>query len=142
MQTSSRLYQCTRCHTQVIICSRCDRGQRYCNSGCAQAARADSRKRACQKYQSSRAGRFNNAARQQRFRTQKKQKVTQQGSVPKRLHALLEIQLTRKNEARKPLFPSTTIHCHFCGEACAPYLRHDFLYSTGAKRSFRRSGSF
>ncbi len=138
MQTSSRLYQCTRCHAQVIICSVCDRGQRYCNSGCAQAARAESLKRAGQKYQSSRAGRFKNAARQQRFRARIKQKVTQQGSVAKPLHDLLNIQLARKSEARKPLLPGTTVHCHFCGEVCASFLRHDFLHSHPFKRPFRR----
>jgi len=33
MSLSARLYHCQRCHTQVIICSRCDRGQRYCPGG-------------------------------------------------------------------------------------------------------------
>jgi len=139
MQTSSRLYQCARCHVQVIICSRCDRGQRYCPGDCARAARTESLKRASRKYQSSRAGRFNNAARQQRFRAQQKQKVTQQGSAPKRLHDLLKIQLTRPKETRKPWLFSTTVHCHVCGEQCAPFLRHDFLQGHRLTRSFQRA---
>jgi hypothetical protein len=74
MPTSSRLYQCLRCHTPVVICHRCDRGQRYCAKGCCKKARIASQKRARKKYQTTRAGRFNNAARQQRFRTRHKQK--------------------------------------------------------------------
>ncbi len=132
---SSRLYHCCRCHTQIIICTRCDRGQRYCKGGCAGIARVESLKRACQKYQSSRAGRFNNAARQQRYRQQERQKVTHQGSTPKRLHDLLKTQLTRLKETPKPLLPSTTIHCHFCGEVVEPFLRHDFVHRHRVKRS-------
>ncbi len=142
MSVSSRLYHCCRCHAQVIICSGCDRGQRYCPGACRHLARAESSKRAAKKYQSSRAGRFNNAARQQRFRRQKKQKVTQQGSAPKHLHDLLKIQLKRPKEAQKPLLPSTTVHCYFCGEVCSPFLRIDFLQRSPCQRSLRRSRSF
>jgi len=141
MQTSSRLYQCARCHAQVIVCPRCDRGQRYCHGGCAQAARADSLKRASKKYQSSRPGRFNNAARQQRFRAQKKQIVTQQGSTQKRLRDLLAIQLTRSDKAQKPGLPGAPLRCHHCGEVCEPFLRHDFLQSHRLKRPLRQSGA-
>ena len=73
MQTSSRLYQCLRCHIPVVICHRCDHGQRYCANGCSKKARMVSQKRASEKYQTTRAGRFNNAARQQRFRNRQKQ---------------------------------------------------------------------
>ncbi|MDA1373081.1 MAG: hypothetical protein O2971_20355 [Proteobacteria bacterium] len=141
MQTSSRLYQCARCHAQVIICSRCDRGHRYCVDGCAQAARAESCKRAGKKYQSSRPGRFNNAARQQRFRARSNQKVTQQGSIKKRLRDLLATQLTRPEKTPMPWLSGTPLRCHHCGEVCDPFLRHDFLQSHRFKRSFRRSGT-
>ena len=30
MDPSARLYHCARCHCQVILCRRCDRGQVYC----------------------------------------------------------------------------------------------------------------
>jgi hypothetical protein len=118
MQTSSRLYQCARCHAQVIVCSGCDRGHRYCNGGCAQAARSDSLKRAGKKYQSSRAGRFNSAARQQRFRARTNQKVTHQGSAKKRLRDLLAIQLTRPRKTRRPWLPGAPLQCYHCGEVC------------------------
>jgi hypothetical protein len=30
METDARLFNCARCHRQVVICSRCDRGNLYC----------------------------------------------------------------------------------------------------------------
>ena len=127
MQTSSRLYQCLRCHVPVVICHRCDHGQRYCANGCSKKARIASQKRASKKYQTTRAGRFNNAARQQRFRTRQKQKVTHHCSLKASPHDVLTQQL--KTSKRPPIFPKQTkeIHCHHCGEICSPFLRHGFL---------------
>lgn len=127
MQTSSRLYQCLRCHAQVIICSHCDHGQRYCANGCSKKARMASQKRASKKYQTSRTGRFNNAERQQRFRNRQKQKVTHHGSLKTSPHDVLTQQL--KTSKRAPIFPKQTkeTHCHHCGEICSPFLRHGFL---------------
>ncbi len=142
MQTSSRLYQCTRCHAQVIICSDCDRGQRYCNDGCARDARTDSLKRATRKYQLGRAGRFNNASRQQRFRQRKKQKVTYQGSALKRLRDLLKTRLTQLKKVSRPSFPGTGVYCHHCGALCEPFLRHDFLHSSRYSQILRRYDPF
>lgn len=51
MQISSRLYHCCRCHAQVIVCSVCDHGQRYCPGECRHQARSESLKRAGKKYQ-------------------------------------------------------------------------------------------
>ncbi|MBC8386279.1 MAG: hypothetical protein H8E09_00390 [Gammaproteobacteria bacterium] len=127
MQTSSRLYQCLRCHVPVVICHRCDHGQRYCANGCSKKARIASQKRASKKYQTSRAGRFNNAERQQRFRNRQKQKVTHHGSLKTSPHGVLTQQL--KTSKRPPILPKQTkeIHCHHCGEICSPFLRHGFL---------------
>lgn len=133
MPVSSRLYSCCRCHAQVIICSRCDRGQRYCAGECRHEARAESTKRATQKYQSTRAGRSKNADRQHRFRQRNKQKVTHQGSAPKRLHDLLKTRLTEIKKSQKSLFSSGAVHCHYCGGVCEPFLRHDFLHSSRFK---------
>ena len=74
IQTSSRKYQGLRCHALVIICHHCERGQRYCANGCSKKARKDSVQRAGKKYQKTRRGRFNNAARQQRYRCKKSKK--------------------------------------------------------------------
>ncbi len=130
MPLSSRLYFCSRCHALVIICSRCDHGQRYCAGECRHQARTESLKRASKKHQHSRAGRFNNAARQQRFRARQIQKVTHQGSTSKRLHDLLKTRLTEIKKTQKPSFQNSTCHCHFCGAVCDPFLRQDFLHSS------------
>lgn len=127
MQTSSRLYHCHRCHAQVIICSVCDRGNRYCTHGCAKKARRASLARATKKYQQSRAGRFNNAERQQRFRQQKKQKVTHQSSSLIALNVVLNPQIKARIKVVTLPKHRASILCHHCGEACSPFLRHDFL---------------
>lgn len=74
-----RLYRCQRCGCVVLICSRCDRGQRYCAAGCAHKARQACLRRAGKRYQQSTKGRHRHAARQQRHRRRQKQKVTHQG---------------------------------------------------------------
>ncbi len=142
MSVSSRLYSCCRCNAQVIICSRCDRGQRYCAGVCRHEARSESTKRSTKKYQSTRTGRFNNAARQQRFRQRKQQKVTHQGSTRKVLHDLLKIRLKETKKTQKRSLPDTACRCHHCGAVCDPFLRHDFLQSSRFKAAFRRSESF
>lgn len=142
MPVSSRLYHCCRCNAQVIICTRCDRGQRYCAGECRHEARSESRKRAAKKYQSSRAGRFNNADRQRRFRERKKQKVTHQGSIQKPLHDLLKTCLTETKKTQTLSLSGFTLRCHHCGCVCEPFLRQDFHRSRRFKPSLMRPGSF
>ena len=127
MQTSSRLYQCLRCHVPVVICHRCDHGQRYCANGCSKQARIASQKRARKKYQTTRAGRFNNAARQHRFRARQKQKVTHHCSLQNPPHDVLNKQLKPSKSSQLSPKQTKTIHCHHCDEACNPFLRHGFL---------------
>lgn len=137
MKTSSRKYQCLRCHTLVIICHHCDRGQRYCTNGCSEQARKTSTKRASKKYQATRRGRFNNAARQQRYRSQIKQKVTHHSSLKIALHDVLT---KRSAPAKKAVIPpkyEKTMRCHHCGEICSPFLRDDFLRYQLTKRNLR-----
>ena len=38
----ARLFLCARCRCQVLICSRCDRGQQYCGARCSGLARRES----------------------------------------------------------------------------------------------------
>lgn len=142
MSLSSRLYFCSRCHVQVIICSHCDRGQRYCPGKCRHEARSESAQRAMKKYQSTRSGRFKNAARQQRFRDRRLQKVTHQGSPPKHQNDLLKTRLSEIKKTPKLLFSGSTVHCHYCDAVCAPFLRLDFLHSCRMKQSFQRPSSF
>ena len=37
----------SRCKRQVLICSRCDRGQQYCGAGCSGLARRESMTGVC-----------------------------------------------------------------------------------------------
>lgn len=66
MDLPGRRYLCAGCRTAVLICSRCDRGQRYC-TGCAGEARRRSVRAAGRRYQASLRGRHAHAKRQQRM---------------------------------------------------------------------------
>ena len=122
MEPPGRRYLCARCHTDVLICSRCDRGNRYCSVDCAEKARAASMKLAGQRYQSSLPGRYKHAERQRRYRAQQ-EKVTHQGSPPPAPPDLLPVIPALRLEIKSPL----PWHCHFCGRLQAQFIRNDFL---------------
>jgi len=142
MQSSVRLYFCCRCQAQVIICSRCDRGHRYCAGECAAGARLSSLKRASKKYQSTRAGRFNNAARQKRYRQRQQQIVTHQGSLLVTSHDVLKAKSYWPEKVKKYDQNGTVLFCHHCGAVCKPFLRQDFLHQSRLLRLFRRQPPF
>ena len=135
---TARLFNCCRCHTQVIICSSCDHGHRYCANSCRQEARRESLKIANQKYQKTRKGRFNNAARQAAFRARQKQKVTDQCSSQIPRHASLRVLLDKARIALNSDSIGAALHCHHCGERCEPFLRLNFIQQTRFSRPFRR----
>lgn len=64
----ARRFLCARCRAPVLVCSHCDRGQIYCATGCAAAARLQSQQEAARRYQGSLRGRFRHAARTRRWR--------------------------------------------------------------------------
>jgi len=94
MDQPARLYLCARCRVQVVLCSRCDRGNRYCGASCWREARTEARRQAAQRYQRSWRGRIAHARRSQRWRQRRAardaaraagedaQNVTHQGSRP------------------------------------------------------------
>ena len=43
---SHRRFYCARCHAVMVLCRRCDRGQRYCGPRCSEGARHESLRRA------------------------------------------------------------------------------------------------
>ena len=101
LEPVARRFVCARCRATVLVCSQCDRGQIYCASGCAAAARGERQRDAAQRYQHSRRGRFKHAARTQRWRerraalaslaaTSPAQSVTHQGCPPTASAAVLE----------------------------------------------------
>ena len=131
MSGDARLFNCARCHCQVVVCRVCDRGQVYCQGHCSQKARKASLQRAQRLYQSSRRGRLANAIRQKRFRQRQEEKVTHQGSASAKPDDLLPVEPRKisKSDSGVSFSAKTAIHCHFCLRQCGPFLRHHFLHS-------------
>ena len=65
------------CHAVFFLCSRCDRGQRYCSVACRQQARCRQRRRANRRYQQSPEGRLDHRDRQRRYRRRRAQRASQ-----------------------------------------------------------------
>jgi hypothetical protein len=135
----ARLFLCQGCRVQVLICSHCDRGHIYCAEGCAGKARRRSQREAGRRYQSSRHGRTNHAARARRHRA-RKNNVTHQGSAADRSDGLLpEYQAVAataqmsKDGAGLPRW-----HCHYCGCRCPQFVRRNFLQRSRGPWSHRR----
>jgi hypothetical protein len=81
---SFRFVVCDRadCRQVFFLCRRCDRGDRYCSQRCAYRARHATLRAAGRRYQHSRPGRRQHAARQARYRGRRaaREKVTHQTS--------------------------------------------------------------
>lgn len=131
MELSARLYNCVRCHVQVIICSYCDRNNIYCGSACSRAARIRSCCFASQRYQKSLRGRHQHAKRQRRYRARQKNKVTHQPSpvLPPR------VVLPAKPNERVSATTQENLHCYFCEKCCSPFLRRDYLRHSSPRSS-------
>jgi len=134
----ARLFACVRCHAQVLVCSCCDRGQIYCAGSCAQEARHQAQRAAGQRYQASRRGRVNHAARSSRWRARQKN-VTHQGSPPPPPAddaVLVDAALRANGPSAKPSgdvaapfrgLGQLVWRCHWCGSRCPPFVRTGFL---------------
>jgi hypothetical protein len=137
-----RFFLCALCRRQVLICSHCDRGQIYCVGDCRFDARRMRRREAGRRYQRSRSGRFNHAARSRRYRARQKI-VTHQGSpapppndcVPKVSAADQEepppgAESAGLSSAPVPVTRTDATFgrcCHWCGRGCSPFVRRDHL---------------
>ena len=76
-----RLCRGPGCSALFFVCSRCDRGQRYCSPECRTAARRQQRRAANGRYQRTEAGRHAHLARQRSYRQRHcRPRVTDQGS--------------------------------------------------------------
>lgn len=75
-RSALRRYRCARCGQMALVCCGCERNQIYCNRGCAEQARLESRRRASARHQRTAIGRRNHADRQASYRRRQKQKVT------------------------------------------------------------------
>ena len=123
MKHSARIFNCVRCHRQVIICRCCDRGNIYCGSNCSKASRTESLRASGERYQNTRRGKLNHAKRQRRYRDQEKKKVTHQGSPETNNNDLLQVEESEYVD----LVHNHEIHCRFCGCECDSSLRIAFL---------------
>lgn len=153
MDRPARLFLCARCRSQVVLCSHCDHGQRYCTRVCSRLARSRARHEAARRYQHSRGGRMAHAARAQRWRTRQLRiepgvsaapanKVTHQGSQAEPADALLDActpELAASSTACATAQAATLTapltvepgpapgRCRRCGAALLPWVRQSFL---------------
>jgi len=123
----AREYECEWCESTVCICTRCDRGQRYCPGDCAEAARRESLRCAGKKYQSSETGRLKHAARQQRYLERQEEKMTHQGPPQMGGCVMSKLWVSLKARYRALMPPRGFVWCEFCGTACVVDTRRGFL---------------
>jgi hypothetical protein len=119
MEHSARIFNCLRCHCQVIICSHCDRGNIYCGSICSQEARLKSVRAAGKRYQNTFRGKLKHARRQKRYRERKLKKVTHHTSHITTVNVLLPPDANESTEVTE----NNKVCCHFCGCLCNLSLR-------------------
>ncbi len=117
-----RRFVCALCRCPVLICSHCDRGQRYCSAACSHQARSGAQRAAGKRYQDSRKGRHAHARRQGQWRA-RQQTVTHQGSPPPPCADVLPPGETTA------LIPDASQRCQclFCGRSVSNFVRLDYL---------------
>ena len=122
-----RMFSCSKCRKLVTICSKCDRGNRYCSKDCSRAARQASLKRSQKRYQRTLKGAKNHAKRQRRYR-QRRNKVTHHSS----LHQT-KLVTSRTNVASPALY-----YCCICSKQGSQLVRQRFLGRRGTKNGDTR----
>ena len=141
-RNSLRRYYCDRCKCEVLICRHCDRGNIYCNSGCARTRRIESIRSAERNYQMTDRGKANHAARQKKWRYNKKGVTDHSSNLEKAVPsspsvnetAVKEDQGTDNPELSSPGSLCKAVRprlsgdcCHFCGRRGVGYYRHGSL---------------
>ena len=162
MDCCARMFLCARCRDQVLVCSDCDRGQRYCTRACSSLARRSARRDAARRYQMSRGGRIVHAARSRRWRIRHHRVgpatsndggvhegganiVTHQGSNGELMDAPLAVcnsLSTAQSVAADALATQIKAlgrggRCRRCGAALAPRVRQGFLRRAAGVRAPR-----
>lgn len=153
-EQTGRLFLCARCQAQVLVCSQCDRGQRYCDSGCSDITRLSRQREAGNRYQQSRAGRHKHAARMHQWRMRRAAAakiVTHHGSQGTSADAVLTgnespLAISPDSQALSLCSPITSEaiavsapanthsgmlapvwRCHWCQSPCPALVRQGFL---------------
>ena len=130
---SLRVFDCPQCGVRSAICTRCDRGNRYCGPACSAAARRDNMLAAGRRYRRKPLGQRNGADRQKRYRNRQAAIVTHHGS-PAELRAGEERPSTKDREVHFERNPMCRViqhgepiyECCFCGQRRSAFLRFDF----------------
>jgi hypothetical protein len=122
-----RTFACALCQREVVLCSGCDRGQRYCGVGCREQARRHSLRAAGRRYQDSRAGRFAHARRARRYRQRHKIVTHQASQVACLAPTVVADPVQAQLEAARADDTAPAWHCWRCGGACMPVVRRGFL---------------
>jgi len=147
---AAHLFLCARCCSQVVLCSPCDRGQRYCGQACSKATRKDHQRGAGRRYQTSSDGRLKHAERSRRWRLSQKQKlpVVAADSVQSVTHQGLQIPGAPESVAQ-PLTsaPKQTVdahaavhtHCWKCASPLKPWLRQRFLFRSRPRHAAKEN---
>lgn len=147
MPESLRRFLCRRCLAAVFICTSCDRGQVYCSGDCARAARQSSRREANRRYARTAEGRLKSAARSQQYRD-RRQRVTDQGSLSDGLRVVLAASTTNavaetSSDASPPIAELKSdaaigngVRCLFCGRWFGPWIRHAPLRRRSARSGY------
>jgi len=138
LELPARLFLCVGCRTQVVLCSHCDRGNRYCGRACWRQVHDLARREAASRYQRSRRGRLQHAARSRRWRqcvaerACTEHKVTHQGCPAGVAAAPLaactsDITSIASDPPVGALAPRPSLRCHRCAAVQPDWLRQDFL---------------
>lgn len=122
-----RMFACARCQREVLLCSGCDRGQRYCSAGCREQARGHSLREAGRRYQDSRAGRFAHARRARRYRQRQKIVTHQASQVAPLAPTVVADPAEAEVVAVRAAVAALAWHCCCCGGACMPVVRRGFV---------------
>jgi hypothetical protein len=131
-----RIFNCERCHAEVVICRNCDRGNRYCEP-CAPVARTEKQRRAGALYQKTEAGRLNHKVRQEQYRLRLAEKVTDHGDLATACGKDSAVadpgggaeghNEHQEESGEEPgtveSSPQSERRCHFCGRACGCAIR-------------------
>lgn len=134
----ARLFLCVGCRIQVVLCSHCDRGNRYCSRACWRQVHDVARHEAASRYQRSRRGRLQHAARSRRWRQRAADragaahKVTHQGCPSGMATAPLaactsDITYIATDPPVGEPAPPPLRRCFGCAAVQHDWLRQDFL---------------
>lgn len=119
--STARLFLCTHCRQQVIICRRCDRGQIYCGPNCALEVRRRNQREARRRYQATDRGRRMHADRSRTHRARGR-RVTDQGPTSSRQP---ETPRAAAMAAQRPatIAAKQVIACCRCGNSVSDRVR-------------------